>query len=164
MLLPLARIHGNVGEHINGSLEYIKAPIGSGMMKTVARVAGFDIQAKGFAEAVRAAQMRVARASTFVRADEHSVVMRRVLVEQLSAGEIRNYVGIQPARFEQICEHTVHIRVRNGRREWLLSDLFLLFRLRINRLHALAKQHGHGFDVTFAVIFLNKADSAATFV
>ena len=35
-------------------------------MKTVARVAGFDIQAKGFAEAVRAAQMRVARAAVLI--------------------------------------------------------------------------------------------------
>ena len=133
MLLPLARIHGNVGEHINGSLEYIKAPIGSGMMKTVARVAGFDIQAKGFAEAVRAAQMRVARASTFVRADEHGVVMRRVFVEQFSAGEVRNHVGIQPARFEKIRKHTAHICVWSGRRKGFLLDRFLLFRLRIKR-------------------------------
>ena len=69
------------GEHINGRLKHIKAPIRSGMMKTVARIAGFDIQAKGFAEAVRAAQMGVARAAAFVGSDEHSVVMCRVLVE-----------------------------------------------------------------------------------
>ena len=81
MLLPLMRVHGDVGEHINGSLEYIKAPIGSGMMKTVAQVAGFDIQAKGLAEAVRAAQMGVARTAAFVGSDEHSVVMYYVLVE-----------------------------------------------------------------------------------
>ena len=105
--------------------------------------------------------MRVAWAVSFVRANEHGVVMRCVLVEQFSAGEVGNHFGIQTARFEQICEHTVHIRVRNGRREWLLIDLFLLFRLRINRLHALAQQHGHGFDVALAVIFLYKADSAA---
>ena len=134
------------------------------MMKTVTRIAGFDIQTKTLSKAVRAAQMRMTRAAAFIRANEHSVVVCRVLVEQFSAGEVGNHFGIQTARFEQICEHTVHIRVRNGRREWLLSDLFLLFRLRINRLHALAQQHGHGFGVTFAVIFLNKADSAATFV
>ena len=108
--------------------------------------------------------MRVARASTFVRADEHGVVMRRVFVEQFSAGEVRNHVGIQPARFEQIRKHTVHIRVRNGRRKGLLIGLFLFFRLRINRLHTLAQQHGHRFDVAFAVIFLYKTDSAATLI
>ena len=50
------------------------------------------------------------------------------------------------------------------RAPWLFQACFLLFRLRINRLHALAKQHGHGFGVTFAVIFLNKADRAAALV
>ena len=134
------------------------------MMKAVTRVAGLAVQAKCFAEAVRAAQMGVARTAAFVGSDEHSVVMRRVFVEQFPAGEIRNHVGIQPARFEQIRKHTVHIRVRNGRRKGLLIGLFLFFRLRINRLHTLAQQHGHRFDVAFAVIFLYKTDSAATLV
>ena len=58
----------------------------------------------------------------------------------------------------------MHILVRNGRREGLLIDLFLLFCLRINRLHALTEQHGHGFDVAFAVIFLYEADNATAFV
>ena len=81
MLLPLARVHGNVREHINGRFKHINASIGFGMMKTVARVAGFDIQAKGFAEAVRAAQMGVAWAAAFIRAEEHSVVMCCILIE-----------------------------------------------------------------------------------
>ena len=81
MFLPLVWVHGDIREHINGRFKNIKAPVRAGMMKAVTRVAGLDVQAKGFAEAVRAAQMRVARASTFVRADEHSIVMRRVLVE-----------------------------------------------------------------------------------
>ena len=88
VLLPLMWIHRDIREHIDGSFEHIKAPVRAGMMKTVTRVAGLDVQAKGFAEAVRAAQMRVARASTFVRADEHGVVMRRVLVEHFLPGEI----------------------------------------------------------------------------
>ena len=134
------------------------------MMKAVTRVAGLDVQAKGFAEAVRAAQMGVARTAAFVGSDEHSIVVRRVLVEHFLTREIRNHVGIQSARFEQICKYAVHIRVRNGRREWLLIDLFLLFRLRINRLHALAQQHGHGFDVALAVIFLHKTDRAAALI
>ena len=45
-----------------------------------------------------------------------------------------------------------------------MIDLFLLFRLRIKRLHALAQQHGHGFDVAFAVIFLYEADSATALI
>ena len=45
-----------------------------------------------------------------------------------------------------------------------MIDLFLLFCLRINRFHALAQQHGHRFNVTLAVIFLHKADSAAALV
>ena len=61
-------------------------------------------------------------------------------------------------------DRAVHIRVRNGRCEGLLIDLFLLFCLRINRLHALTEQHGHGFDVTLAVILLHKADRATTLV
>ena len=164
MLLPLVRIHRDIRKHINGSFEHIKAPVCAGMMKAVTRVAGLDVQAKGLAEAVRAAQMRVAWAVSFVRADEHGVVMRHVFVEQFPAGEIRNHVGIQPARFEQIRKHTVHIRVRNGRRKGLLIGLFLFFRLRINRLHTLAQQHGHRFNVAFAVIFLYKADSAAALI
>ena len=81
VLLPLARVHGNVREHINGRFEHIKAPIRAGIMKAVTRIAGLDVQAKGFAEAVRAAQMRVTRAASFICANEHSVVMCRVLVE-----------------------------------------------------------------------------------
>ena len=95
-------------------------------MKAITRIAGLDVQTKGFAEAVRAAQMRVAWAAAFIRADEHGVVMRRVLVEHFLTREIRNHVGIQSARFEQICKYAVHIRVRNGRREGLLLDHFLL--------------------------------------
>ena len=92
MLLPLMRVHGDVGEHINGSLEYIKAPIGSGMMKTVAQVAGFDIQAKGFAEAVRAAQMRVARAAVLVGSDEHGVVIAILCVFTLLSLSLSIYL------------------------------------------------------------------------
>ena len=100
MLLPLIRVHGDVRKHINGCFEHIKASVCADMMKAVTRIEGLDVQTKDFSEAVRAAQMGVTRTATFVRADEHSVVMRRVLIEQFSAGELRNYVGIQPARFE----------------------------------------------------------------
>ena len=81
MLLPLPWVHGDVRQHINGSLEYIKAPIRAGVMKAATRIAGLDVQTKGFAEAVRAAQMGVARTAAFIRADEHGVVMRCVLIE-----------------------------------------------------------------------------------
>ena len=164
MLLPLVRVHGNVREHIYGRFKHIKASVCAGMMETVSRITGFHIQSKTLSEAVRAAQMGVARTVSFICSDEHGIVMRRVFVEQFSAGEVGNHFGIQTARFEQIREHTVHIRVRNGRREWLLSDLFLLFCLRINRLHALAQQHGHRFDVTLAVIFLYKADGSTALI
>ena len=69
-----------------------------------------------------------------------------------------------PARFEKIGEHAAHICVWNGRRKGFLLDRFLLFRLRINRFHALAQQHGHRFNVAFAVIFLYEADSAAALI
>ena len=134
------------------------------MMKAVTWVAGLDVQTKGFSEAVRAAQMGVARAVSIIRANEHSVVMRCVLIEKFSAREAGNHVCIQAARFEKIRKHAVHIRVRNGRCEGLLLSRLLPFRLRINRLHALAQQHGHGFDVALAVIFLYKADSAAALI
>lgn len=45
----------DVQEHINGSLKHIKAFIYAGVMKTVTRVAGFAVQAKWLANAVRAA-------------------------------------------------------------------------------------------------------------
>ena len=45
-----------------------------------------------------------------------------------------------------------------------MIDRFLFFCLRINRLYALAQQHGHGFDVAFAVIFLYKTDRAAALI
>ena len=164
MFLPLARVHGNVREHINGRFEHIKASVCAGVMKTVARIAGLDVQAKSFAEAVRAAQMGVARAAAFIRSDEHGIMMRRVLVEQLLAGKVRNNVGVQPACFKKIREHAVHICIRNRWSKRLLLGWLLLLCLRINRLHALAQQHGHGFDVALAVIFLYKADSAAALI
>ena len=139
MLLPLVRVHGDVREHIYGGFKHINAPVRAGVMKTVTRIAGLDVQAKGFAEAVRAAQMRMAWAVSFICANEHSIVMRRVLIEQFSAGEVRNHVGIQSARFEKIRKDTVHIRIWNRRRERLQFDRLLLLCLRINRLHALAQ-------------------------
>ena len=108
--------------------------------------------------------MRVARAVSFVCANEHSVVMRSVLIEQFSAGKVGNHIGIQAARFEKIRKYAVHIHVRNGRCEGLLLSRLLFFRLRINRLHALAQQHGHGINVALAVIFLYKADGSAALV
>ena len=39
-----------------------------------------------------------------------------------------------------------------------------VFCLRIKRLHALAQQHGHRFNVTLVVIFLYKTDSAAALI
>ena len=164
VLLPLVWIHGDIRQHINGRFKHIKAPVRAGMMETVTWVAGLDVQPKGFAKAVRAAQMGVARAAAFIRADEHSVVMCRILVEQFSACKVRNNISVQTARFEKIREYTVHIRVRNGRREGLLIDLFQLFCLRINRLHALAQQHGHRFNVTLAIIFLYEADRSTALV
>ena len=88
MLLPLARIHGNVREHINGRFKHIQTSVRAGVMKTVSRITRLDVQAKGFAIAVRAAKMGMARAASFVCANEHSVVMRRVLVEHFLPGEI----------------------------------------------------------------------------
>ena len=144
--------------------ESVAPLIAVGMVKTVTRIAGLDVQAKGFSEAVRASQMGVARTAAFVGSDEHSIVMRRVLIEQFSAGKVRNHFGIQPACFEKIRKYAVHICVWNRRCEGLLLSLLLFFCLRINRLHALTQQHGHGFDVAFAVIFLYKADSAAALI
>ena len=88
VFLPLMRVHGDVRKHINGRFKNIKAPVRAGMMKAVTWVAGLDIQTKGFAKAVCAAQMRVARTAALVRADEHGVVMRCVLVEHFLACEI----------------------------------------------------------------------------
>ena len=164
MFLPLMQVHGDIRKHINGRFKNIKTPVRAVVMKTVTRIAGLDVQTKGFSEAVRAAQMGVTRTAAFIRADEHGVVMRRVLVEQFLPCKIRDHVGVQPARFEQIRKYAVHICIRNRRRKGFLIDRFLLFCLRINRFHALAQQHGHRFDVAFAVIFLYKADRAAALI
>ena len=83
MFLPLPWVHGDIRKHINGRFKNIKTPVRAVVMKTVTRIAGLDVQTKDFSEAVRAVQMGVARTAAFVRADEHSVVMRRVLIEQL---------------------------------------------------------------------------------
>ena len=73
MFLPLPWVHGDIRKHINGRFKNIKAPVRAVVMKTVTRIAGLDVQTKGFSEAVRAAQMRVARAAALVRSNEHSV-------------------------------------------------------------------------------------------
>ena len=58
------------------------------MMKAVTRVAGFDVQTERLPEAVRAAKMRMTRAAALVRANEHGVVVRRVLIEKFPACEV----------------------------------------------------------------------------
>ena len=58
----------------------------------------------------------------------------------------------------------MHIRVRNRRQKGFLRRGFLLFRLWICQLNAIAQEHGHSFGVAFSIEFLHKADRAATLV
>ena len=69
------------GRKKSQTFKHIKVSVRAGMMKAVTRIAGLNVQTKCLAETVRAAQMRVARTAAFVRANEHGVVMRRVLIE-----------------------------------------------------------------------------------
>ena len=60
--------------------------------------------------------MRVAWAVSFVRANEHGIMMRCVLIEQFSACEVRNHVGVQPAAYTALAEKYLGTkeRIRRG--------------------------------------------------
>ena len=99
MLLPLVRVHGNVREHIYGRFKHIKASVCAGMMETVSRITGFHIQSKTLSEAVRAAQMGVARKAAKTAVNLSMVYayfeIGRMIIEEEQHGQDRAAYGKQ---------------------------------------------------------------------
>ena len=56
-------------------------------------------------------------ASILIRPNEYSVVMRRVLIDQVPVCKAGNNVCIQPSRLEKIRKYAVHVRIRRWRRK-----------------------------------------------
>ena len=154
--LPIPRVHRNVRQKIDGSLEYQQVPIAADMVKTVSRIAAFDVDAEGLFVTVGAADVGMPGNAAFILADEYRVVVLSVLIDQPVMGEIGENLAVDAARFGEVRETPPHVRIGFGQYEGLGFRL-----LPFDGLKIFAKESLHRFRKAHIVIFLEKADSVA---
>ena len=107
--LPVLRIKGDEGQHIDGRFKHIQASVCADMMEAVSWITALDVQAEGFSVAVGAAFMGMARNPLRIRADEHGVVILGILIQKPSLGKVRHHISCDAAMFDEIrkCSCTV---------------------------------------------------------
>ena len=126
------------------------------MVKTVARIAAFNVDAEGFSVAVGAADVRMPGNAAFILADEYRVVVLTVLIDQPVMGKSRENLAVDAARFGEVCENPPHVRIGFGQCEGLGFRL-----LPFDGLIVSAEESLHRFGKAHIVIFLEKADGVA---
>lgn len=75
MPLPVLRIKGDEGQHIDGRFKHIQASVCANMMEAVSWITSLHIQAEGFPVAVGAALVGVAGNTICIRTNKHGVVI-----------------------------------------------------------------------------------------
>ena len=148
-----------MGEQVNGCLEHIEGLVCTVLMKAVLAGAALDVDAKGLALAVGAADVGVFRLAAAIHSNENAVVMR-VLVEQLFMYEIGDDLPVNVPLTHEVGVHTPHGSVRLRQREGLRSLLCgLCLLIRFSILSAQQKQNR--LLIREAVIALHEADGIA---
>ena len=109
MPLPVLRIKGDEGQHIDGCFKHIQASACADIMEAVSWITALDIQAEGFSVAVGAALVGVARDTFCIRADKHGVVILGILIQKPSLGKVRHHISCDAAMLDEIrkCSCTV---------------------------------------------------------
>ena len=86
--LPILRVHRDVGEHINGCLEYQQAPVCAHVVEAVPRVAALHIDAEHLTQGIGAAFVGMTKNAVFVLSDEHGVVIFGIFIECPCSGKV----------------------------------------------------------------------------
>ena len=116
---PILRIHGDEGEHVDGSLEHVEVPVASQVVKAVSGVAALHILTEGFPVAVGAAFVGVPGDALLVRPHKDTVVVLAVLDERFCPCEVGYDLAVDVTLFDQIGKDAPHIRIRLRQREGL---------------------------------------------
>ena len=77
--LPVLRIKGDEGQHIDGCFKHIQTSVCADIMEAVSRITALDVQAEGFSVAVGAAFVGVAGNTICIRTNKHGVVILGML-------------------------------------------------------------------------------------
>ncbi len=77
--LPVLRIKGDEGQHIDGRFKHIQASACADIMEAVSWITALDVQAEGFSVAVGAALVGVAGNTICIRTNKHGVVILGML-------------------------------------------------------------------------------------
>ena len=158
MPLPVLRIKGDEGQHIDGRFKHIQASVCADMMEAVSWITALDVQAEGFSVAVGAAFMGMARNPLRIRADEHGVVILGIFIQESGLGKVRHHISCDAAMLDEIRKHSAHLFVGGRQCKWFRRFLGALLGRRIRRPQFTAQQHCHCVRVAKAVEPLHKAD------
>jgi len=109
VILPIFDVERNKGEHIYGSLKYVKYAALSVPVETVLRVAAFHISLIGFSLCIGASLMSVTGDAVFVKPYKHSVVVFVVLIDQFLMGKVRQYLAVYKTLLDKVRKHPAHV-------------------------------------------------------
>ena len=156
--LPVLRIKGDEGQHIDGRFKHIQASVCADMMEAVSWITALHIQAEGFPVAVGAALVGVAGNTICIRTNKHGVVIFGILIQKPSLGKVRHHISCDAAMFDEIRKHSAHIYVGGRQCKWFHRFLCAFPGRGIRCSQFTAQQHCHCVRVAKAVESLHKAD------
>ena len=167
VFLPASGVAGEEGHQVNGRLKDIEAVAGPGVVKAAPGIAALHVDAEGFAEAVEAALVGVARDAVFILTDEDGVVILSVLefltalIQQSSPDKSIDHVPVQKAVLEQIGVHPPHLLTGRGQGKFLFGLFLLLGGGGVDGSLFAAQQTGDGLRVGEIIELLDEGDRTA---
>ncbi|MPM28369.1 hypothetical protein SDC9_74891 [bioreactor metagenome] len=162
--LPVPRMQGNEGQHVDGCFEYKKGVALSDPMKAAARIAALHVTLVRLALGIGAALVRMPGNAVFIKADEHSVVIFLILVDQPLMGEERQRVPAYEPLLDQIGKYAAHVVVGVRQSEFLSGRRRALGGLVPFHAGFIPQQERHRFGEAQSVEFLHEVDGEAAFL
>ena len=156
--LPVLRIKGDEGQHIDGGFKHIQTSVCADIMEAVSWITALDVQAEGFSVAVGAALVGMARDTFHICANKHGVAIFGILIQKPSLGKVRHHISCDAAMFDEIRKHSAHIFVGGRQCKWFHRFLCAFPGRGIRCSQFTAQQHCHCVRVAKAVESLHKAD------
>ena len=116
--LPVLRIKGDEGQHIDGRFKHIQASVCAEIVEAVSWITALHIQAKGFPVAVGTALMGVVGDTICIRANKHGVVILGIFIQKSGLGKVRHHISCDAAMLDEIrkCSCTVRKQATENKR------------------------------------------------
>ena len=158
MPLPVLRIKGDEGQHIDGCFKHIQTSVCADIMEAVSWITALDVQAEGFSVAVGAALVGMARDTFHICANKHGVVILGILIQKPSLGKVRHHISCDAAMLDEIRKHSAHIFVGGRQYKWFRRFLGALPGRGIRCSQLTTQQQCHCVRVAETIEALHKAD------